>query len=139
MGVTEALREATEFSRTLSSPEAFLVVMAELLADGFEVNSMFSGLTISVFTAWVRGALLSTDPSSLWHVILRHPPRGAVTPPPEGGLLCACKLYVYGMSKVRSYLQCSLIHFENEFNHFEGLRDVGTHLCPDERSQSLIL
>lgn len=38
MDVTEALREATEFSRTLSSPEAFLVVMAELLADGFEVN-----------------------------------------------------------------------------------------------------
>ncbi|CAN0040119.1 unnamed protein product, partial [Pylaiella littoralis] len=36
MDVTEALREATEFSRTLSSPEAFLIVMAELLADGFE-------------------------------------------------------------------------------------------------------
>lgn len=39
MDVTEALREATEYSRTLSSPEAFLVVMAELLADGFEVKS----------------------------------------------------------------------------------------------------
>lgn len=38
MDVTEALREATEYSRTLSSPEAFLVVMAELLADGFEVQ-----------------------------------------------------------------------------------------------------
>lgn len=36
--VTEALREATEYTRTLSSPEAFLVVMAELLADGFEVR-----------------------------------------------------------------------------------------------------
>ncbi|CAN0560120.1 unnamed protein product, partial [Ectocarpus sp. 12 AP-2014] len=36
MGLIEALREATEFSRTLSSPEAFLVVMAELLLDGFE-------------------------------------------------------------------------------------------------------
>eukprot|EP00903_Cladosiphon_okamuranus_P013428 g12508.t1 len=36
MHVTEALREATEYTRTLSSPEAFLVVMAELLADGFE-------------------------------------------------------------------------------------------------------
>ncbi|CAN0273565.1 unnamed protein product [Ectocarpus sp. 4 AP-2014] len=38
MGLIEALREATEFSRTLSSPEAFLVVMAELLLDGFEVT-----------------------------------------------------------------------------------------------------
>lgn len=38
MDVTEALREATEYTRTLSSPEAFLVVMAELLADGFEVR-----------------------------------------------------------------------------------------------------
>eukprot|EP00904_Undaria_pinnatifida_P002931 jgi/Undpi1/12639/HiC_scaffold_6.g02307.m1 len=37
MDVTEALREATNFTRSLSSPEAFLVVMAELLADGFEV------------------------------------------------------------------------------------------------------
>ncbi|CAM9953292.1 unnamed protein product, partial [Ectocarpus fasciculatus] len=36
MNLIEALREATEFSRTLSSPEAFLVVMAELLLDGFE-------------------------------------------------------------------------------------------------------
>ncbi|CAM9451879.1 unnamed protein product, partial [Laminaria digitata] len=36
MDVTEALREATEFSRSLSSPQAFLVVTAELLADGFE-------------------------------------------------------------------------------------------------------
>lgn len=40
MDLTEALREATQFSRTLSSPEAFLVVMAELLADGFEVRTL---------------------------------------------------------------------------------------------------
>lgn len=35
----EALREATEFTRSLSSPQAFLVFMAELLADGFEVTT----------------------------------------------------------------------------------------------------
>lgn len=40
MDLTEALREATEFSRSLSSPQAFLVVMAELLADGFEVTTL---------------------------------------------------------------------------------------------------
>lgn len=40
MDVTEALREATEFTRSLSSPQAFLVFMAELLADGFEVTKL---------------------------------------------------------------------------------------------------
>lgn len=37
LDLTEALKEAVEFSRTLSTPEAFVVVMAELLADGVQV------------------------------------------------------------------------------------------------------
>ena len=37
MDLTEALKETKEFTRTLSSPEPFLVFMAELLADGVQV------------------------------------------------------------------------------------------------------
>lgn len=62
MDVTEALREATEYTRTLSSPEAFLVVMAELLADGFEVRQRFGAclsIAIGAFcgVCWTLGVL----------------------------------------------------------------------------------
>lgn len=38
MDLREALEEATEFTSTLSSPESFVLVLAELLSDGFEVQ-----------------------------------------------------------------------------------------------------
>lgn len=66
--MTEALREATEYSRTLSSPEAFLVVMAELLADGFEVGCAgFASTDLSMFCCVCAG-----DPTVFFFAFLKY-------------------------------------------------------------------
>eukprot|EP00752_Nemacystus_decipiens_P003892 g3574.t1 len=64
MGVTEALREATEYTRTLSSPEAFLVVMAELLADGFEDPTAMLGYCTRRLSRAVSALPEPSTPSS---------------------------------------------------------------------------
>lgn len=42
MELREALEEAKEFTQTLSSPESFVLILAEMLTDGVEVRGNVS-------------------------------------------------------------------------------------------------
>lgn len=53
MDLMEALKEAKEFTRTLSSPELFLVFMAELLADGVQVCTVKYFINSTVYLKYL--------------------------------------------------------------------------------------